>query len=185
MKLTSFAALFLASALLGASEDVMSPMRPAPLPPGLEIQFTSDGVDIGARVAELVGLAKREVLVSQYAITDLRVLQALSRAIQPPQSVVVKVLLDRQPAIKNYDAPRYLRSQGVPVVAAMRGLDGQGWHNQRYVVIDREAVIVTSSDLTNSARKNTENILVIAQPSLAARFYNNWVEEAAKGSWLP
>ena len=159
-----------------------TPMRPASLPPGVEVQFTSDGVDIGARVAELIGLAKREVLVSQYAITDIRVLQALSRAVQPPQSVVVAVLIDPSPSIKNYDTPKYLRTQGVQVIAARRGLKGAGWHNQRYVIIDREAVILTSSDLTNSAQKNTENILVLAQPSLAARFFNNWVNEVALGT---
>lgn len=163
----------------------MNRMNPAPLPPGLEIQFTSDGLDVGARVAELIGLAKREVLVSQYALTDVRVLQALSRAVQPPQNLAVAVLLDRSPALKNYDTPRYLRAQGVTVISALRGLNGQGWHNQRYVILDREAVIITSCDLTIGARKNTENLLVIAMPSLAARFYNNWVEEASGGTRLP
>ena len=170
------------SALKADQAISKTPMRLAPLPPGVEVQFTSDGVDIGARVAELIGLAKREVLVSQYAITDMRVLQALSRAVQPPQSLVVGVLLDSSPSIKNYDTPRYLRGQGVQVILARRGLKGAGWHNQRYVIIDREAVIVTSADLTSSSQKNTENILVIDQPSLAARYYNNWLSEVALGT---
>jgi phosphatidylserine/phosphatidylglycerophosphate/cardiolipin synthase-like enzyme len=180
-----FAALFAVSELVAATGPKLTPMTPAPLPPGVELQFTTDGADIGLRVAELIGLARREVLVSQYALTDIRVLRALSSAVQPPQSIVVAVLIDRNPAVKNYDTPRFLRAQGVPVIAALRGLNGQGWHNQRYLVIDREVVVVTSCDLTGAARNNSENIMVLAQPSLAARFYNNWLEEAAKGTPLP
>jgi hypothetical protein len=71
------------------------------------------------------------------------------------------------------------------VIAAKRGFDGRGWHNQRYVVIDREAVVITSCDLTNSARHNDENLIVLRLPSVATRYYNAWLNEAVAGDKVP
>lgn len=163
--------------------NTLAPMPESTLPEGVEIQFASDGADLVGRIAELIDLAEREVLVSAYAVTDTRVLQALSAAVQ--RGVLVAVLLDRNPGIRNYDTPRYLRVQNVAVIAASRGLSGEGWHNQRYVVIDREAVAVSSCDLINSARRNSENLMVVRMPAIAARYHNNWFVEASKGERLP
>ena len=180
------AALLTGASAIAQTSDVKKPLAriPAmPLPAGVEIEFSSAGVDLCGRIADLIGLAQKEVLVSQYAITDVRVLQALKAAYQ--RGAMVAVLLDRSPAIKNYDTPHYLRGQGIPVVAARRGIDGHGWHNQRYIVIDREAVILSSCDLTNSAQKNNENMIVLHLPAIAVSYYNEWLLEGAAGQPLP
>lgn len=163
--------------------EPLAPMPFAPLPEGIEVQFSSEDSDIVARVTEYIGMAKKEIFISQYAISDTRVIQALCAAFQ--KGVVIGVLLDKNPAIKNYDTPRYLRAQGLPVILATRGLSGSGWHNQRYVIIDRECVVITSCDLTNASQRNTENMVAMRMPSIASRYYNNWLSEAQRGERMP
>ena len=182
--LCAFAVLScLGSVVTAQPKEPLSEMPFSPLPEGVEVIFSADGADLGARVAEYIGMAKREIFVSQYALSDTRIIQALCIAFQ--KGVVVGVLIDPNPAIRNYDTPRYLRAQGLPVILAKRGLEGSGWHNQRYVVIDRECVVLTTCDLTNSSRKNTENLVALRQPSVAHRFYNNWLKEAEAGERMP
>ena len=155
----------------------------APLPEGVEVEFSSAGADIVGRVAQLILTAKREVLVSVYAMTDLRVLQALSQVSQ--KGVIVAVLIDRSPPIKQYDTPRFLRGEQIPVIFAKRGTDGKGWHNEHFIVIDREAVILPTADLLSMAKRNNESMVVLRLPALAARYYNNWVTEAEQGDKVP
>lgn len=161
----------------------LTPLEVAPLPQGICIAFSSEGSDLNAEVVQYLSLARQEVLVSQYVLTDPRVIQALCAAYQ--KGLVVGVLLDRDPAVREYDTPRYLRSQGIPVVFSKRGTSGDGWHNQRYIIIDRELVIVTSADLVIAARKNHENLMALQNPAIAARFYNSWLREAGTGERLP
>lgn len=166
-----------------AATSVLARLPRVALPQGVEVQFSSEGLDLVDRVAELIGAAEHEVLISQYAITDVRILEAIRDAAQ--RGILVAVLLDRDPSLRNYETPRFLRQLGIPVIEARRGSDGEGWHNQRYVLIDREAVVITSCDLTTSARHNAENLLLLRLPSVVARYYNCWLDESTAGERMP
>jgi hypothetical protein len=160
----------------------LTPLPAVPLPAGIVVEFSADGADIVGDVAKYIAAAKHEVLVSEYLVTDIRVLEALAEACQ--RNRFVAVVLDRSPAVRNYDTPRYLRSQGIPVVLAPRGADGHRWHNERFLVIDRELVITTTCDLTLAAARNTESMRVDREVAIMTRYFNAWIAEAGRGTRL-
>lgn len=182
--LTAFLGLGIAATLGWAELPAPLARLPTlPLPAGIEVEFAREGVDLVERMATLVQHARREVLVSQYAITDPRIVAALRAARQ--RGVIVAALLERAPALARYQTPGLLRRAGVAVIAARPGRDGPGWHNQRYLIVDREAVAVASCDLTAAAARNHENLLVLREAAVVARFYNCWLDEAADGAPWP
>ena len=147
------------------------------------MEFAQDGADLVGDISKYILDAQKEVLLSEYLITDLRVLQALA-TVHQRGTVRVAVLLESKPGAKVNEAPSFLRSQGIPVILAQRGNAGKGYHNQRYIVIDREAVIISSCDLTVSAQRNNENLLVLHNVPVAIRYFNEWIDEAGMGTPL-
>lgn len=181
MKRIIFAGVILGLSQLDA-KDPLEPMPPVPMPNEMDVAFSSEGTDIVQRFIGYIAQAEKEVLISAYAITDERVIAEIVRLHR--RGITVAVLLDPKPAFRDYNTPERLRGNGVPVILAKRGQYGDGWHNQHYAVIDREAVINVTADLTPKASRNNESLWAVQLPSIAIRYYNVWLYEASVGTLL-
>ncbi len=135
---------------------------------------------------EELGRAKVSVLVEAYTFTSARIARALVEAHQ--RGVRVEVILDKgqrglihDAAVgagpdSQYSAADLLAHTGIPVM-----IDGEhGIFHNKVLVIDSEIVISGSFNLTKAAEsQNAENLLVIHNQALAAKYDANWRLHAA------
>jgi phospholipase D len=174
--------LILAAAVLvgPARGDRLDPIKPVAPGPGLAAYF-NPGDDIQGQIRKAIAAAKTEILVNEYAITDSLIATDLVEAFKR-RHVYVALLLDPSPAVRNYQAPEYFVMNDLPVLL----VQGTGYNNNKYMVIDRQTVLTGSYDLTNAAaKKNGENLLVVSDAGIASAYYNHWVATAAKALPAP
>jgi len=169
--------LILAAAVLAGSAraELLDPIKPVAPGPGLAAYF-NPGDNIQGKIRKFIADAKTSILVNEYAITDSVIATDLVEAFKR-RHVFVALLLEASPAVRNYAAPDYFVMNDLPVFL----VQGAGYNNNKYIVIDRNTVLTGSYDLTNAAAmKNGENLLVVTDPGIAAAYYNHWVAMAAK-----
>ena len=158
-----------------ADDLIHSPINEIKPPPGVQILFSPQH-NIEAAVVRAMALAKREILFSQYALTNPRIAEALANARR--RGVVVQGILEPFPAIENYVTPRVMAQMSIPILYPKE----RGWNNHKFTVIDRETVITGSFDWTRSANDNADNCLVVTEASFAAAYYNAWVAQARRSA---
>jgi phosphatidylserine/phosphatidylglycerophosphate/cardiolipin synthase-like enzyme len=125
-------------------------------------------------VVEALDAAKATVLVQAYSFTSAPIAKALVEA--HDRGVKVQVILDRKETGSKYSSADFLAHAGIATL-----IDGRHAiaHN-KVMVIDGLAVITGSFNFTTAAeRQNAENLLVIQDRSLAARYAENWRSHAA------
>jgi phosphatidylserine/phosphatidylglycerophosphate/cardiolipin synthase-like enzyme len=163
--------LGLALAVLAA---VLAPASPAvPDEPAWQVYFSPNHGATKAVVDALEG-AKSTVLVQAYSFTSAPIAKALVEA--RDRGVDVQVILDRKETGSKYSSADFLAHAGITTL-----IDGKHAiaHN-KVMVIDGLAVITGSFNFTTAAeRQNAENLLVIHDHALAARYTENWQSHAA------
>ena len=125
-------------------------------------------------VVEALGQAKHTAKVQAYSFTSAPIAKALVDAHK--RGVRVEVILDKSQRTEKYSAADFLAHAGIPT-----RIDAQHKiaHN-KVMVIDGEAVITGSFNFTTAAeQRNAENLLVIHDRALAARYTENWKAHAA------
>lgn len=144
--------------------------------PEIQVCFspaTSGACDPQATIVKELDSARKEVLVQAYVLTARPIVRALIAAHR--RGVDVRVILDRKELRGDRDevyGVRRLLKAKIPV-AIDEGVRGIA-HN-KVMVIDDGTVITGSYNFTWSAEhKNAENLLVIRDPALAARYASNW-----------
>jgi phosphatidylserine/phosphatidylglycerophosphate/cardiolipin synthase-like enzyme len=130
------------------------------------------GCDPTATIVEQIEGARRTVFVQAYALTSREITTALVDA--KHRGVDVRAIVDRSQLREDRSdafAVQRLTSGGVPVlVDSISGIA-----HSKVMVIDRNTVITGSFNFTWSAEhKNAENLLVIRDPSIAAKYEQNW-----------
>lgn len=133
------------------------------------------GDDCTRRIVDAIGLAQRTVLVQAYSFTAWPIARALMKA--HDRGVDVRVIMDAS-AWRDYrrTAERLVRA-GIPLL--IDAPPGGIAHN-KVMVIDDRVVITGSFNFTRAAQDdNAENLLVIDDPALAARYAANWQRRAA------
>jgi phosphatidylserine/phosphatidylglycerophosphate/cardiolipin synthase-like enzyme len=146
--------------------------------PASTVCFTP-GEDCTDVIVSEIGAARRSILVHAYSFTSLPILSALKQA--NARGVDVKVIVDKTAAGKakkgsSYTAATYLTNAGIPVWVDTRVAIA----HSKVMVIDGEAVITGSFNFTAAAQKsNAENLLVIGDTELAARYRANWENRRA------
>ena len=113
--------------------------------------------------------ARQTVLVQAYSFTSAPIAKALLEAHR--RGVEVHVILDKSQRTEKYSSATFLFNEGVPVA-----IDDQHpiAHN-KVIVIDGARVITGSFNFTTAAEKhNAENLLVIDDAELAAKYTANW-----------
>ena len=133
-----------------------------------QVYFSPRGGCTEAIVAAL-GAARQTVLVQAYSFTSAPVAGALKAA--HDRGVDVRVVLDRSQRSERYTGATYLQHAGIPVwIDSAHAIA----HN-KVMVIDGETVVTGSFNFTKAAEEhNAENLLVLRDRGLAARYAENW-----------
>jgi len=147
-----------------------APAVPAPAQPRWAVYFSPRGGCTEAIVAA-VGQARRFLHIEAYIFTSQPILKAVIAA--QTRGVKVAVILDAGESEEKFSVLRSLLAARVPtwIDAAY-----QIAHN-KIMIIDGETVITGSFNFTASAEEyNAENLLVIRDQALAARYEANFQE---------
>jgi phosphatidylserine/phosphatidylglycerophosphate/cardiolipin synthase-like enzyme len=147
------------------------PRAPDSLPP-IEVYFSPKGGCTEAAVKE-IDAAKASILVQAYSFTSASIAKALVAAHK--RGVKIEVILDRSQRTEKYSEADFLHNMGMSVrIDAKHAIA----HN-KVMVIDGGAVITGSFNFTKAAEeKNAENLLVIRDKDLAAKYTANWQAHA-------
>jgi phosphatidylserine/phosphatidylglycerophosphate/cardiolipin synthase-like enzyme len=137
-----------------------------------QVYFSPTGGCTSAITNE-IGKAKTTVLVQAYSFTSAPIANALVDAHK--RGVKVQVLLDSSQRTEKYSSADFIRNAGITCLID----DAHAIAHNKVVVIDGQTVITGSFNFTRAAEeKNAENLLVIHDPALAAKYTTNWMAHA-------
>lgn len=134
----------------------------------VEVFFSPKAGCTEAIVGEL-DKAKKTILVQAYSFTSVPIAKALIAAHQ--RGVTILVLLDKSQRTEKYSSATMLLNEGLkPLIDAKHAIA----HN-KVMVIDGEVVLTGSFNFSKAAEEsNAENLLVIRDIALAAKYEKNW-----------
>src|SRR5215510_4707794 len=128
-------------------------------------------------VIEALDAARTSVRVQAYSFTSAPIAKAL--ALAHARGVDVQVILDRRETGAKYSSADFLAHAGIATL-----IDGaHAIAHNKVMVIDGETVITGSFNFTTAAeRQNAENLLVVRDLALAARYVDNLLAHAEHAS---
>jgi phosphatidylserine/phosphatidylglycerophosphate/cardiolipin synthase-like enzyme len=131
--------------------------------------------DEGARaVVEAIGRAQKSVRVQALTVTSPPITRALVEAHQ--RGVSVEVIVNGKPPKGRSSAAPSLGQAGITVLSDKAHSSTAG----AVVVIDRQVVVTGGFSFAASGdSQSAEILLVISDPTLAARYTENWQAHAA------
>jgi phosphatidylserine/phosphatidylglycerophosphate/cardiolipin synthase-like enzyme len=137
-------------------------------PTGWQVFFSPRGGCTDA-VVGVLDRATNSVLVQAYSFTSAPIARAIVDAQR--RRVQVAVILDKSQRSEKYSSADFLRNSGVATfIDATHAIA----HN-KVMVIDSATVITGSFNFTKAAEENNaENLLIINDPVLAAKYAANW-----------
>jgi phosphatidylserine/phosphatidylglycerophosphate/cardiolipin synthase-like enzyme len=154
---------FLAATLL-----LVAARQAAPDAPAWHVYFSPRGGATQA-VVEALNAARASVLVQAYSFTSAPIAKALVEAHK--RGVKIEVILDKKQANASYSSADFVAHAGIVTLIDQAHAIA---HN-KVMVIDGETIITGSFNFTAAAeRQNAENLLVIRDKALAARYAENW-----------
>jgi len=120
-------------------------------------------------IVDALGQAKSSILVQAYTFTSYPIAEALIAA--EKRGVKVEAIIDAKRIHEKKVKIGLVAKGGVTVY-----LDGaHAIAHSKVMVIDGKTVITGSFNFTNAAEeKNAENLLILADPALAAEYTSNW-----------
>jgi phosphatidylserine/phosphatidylglycerophosphate/cardiolipin synthase-like enzyme len=117
------------------------------------------------------------VLVQAYEFTSAAIAKSVVDA--QKRGLDVRVILDKSNLREGYSAATFFQHEDVPLLIDSRHAIA---HN-KIILLDGETVITGSFNFTKSAEtRNAENLVVIHDPVIAARYLENWKVHAAHSS---
>jgi phosphatidylserine/phosphatidylglycerophosphate/cardiolipin synthase-like enzyme len=131
--------------------------------------YFSPGTSCTAAIVRELASAKSTIHVQAYSFTSQWIAKALVDA--EKRGVKVIAILDASNRTRNYSAADFLAHEGIETY-----IDSQHSiaHN-KIIIIDNAIVITGSFNFTKAAdEKNAENLLVIPDPEIAAKYEQNW-----------
>lgn len=142
-------------------------------PASVEVYFSPHGGATEACVAS-IARARASIAVQAYSFTSKPIAAALVAA--KKRGVVVVAILDKSQLTANYSEADFLAHAGIAVLIDSKHAIA---HN-KVMLIDRAVVITGSFNFTTAAEhSNAENLLVIHDTQLAARYLKIWYEHKA------
>lgn len=158
---------------MAVSLALIPTLRAVPDEPALQVYFSPNHGATRA-VVDALHAAKTTVLVQAYSFTSAAIAKALVEA--HGRGIDVRVILDRKETGSKYSSADFLAH--ARIVTLIDGAHAIA-HN-KVIVIDGKAVITGSFNFTTAAeQRNAENLLVIQDRALAARYTENWHAHAA------
>jgi phosphatidylserine/phosphatidylglycerophosphate/cardiolipin synthase-like enzyme len=154
--------------VLGAGLLLMGCGPQASVPQGVQVYFSPKGGATEA-VVQALDQATNSVLVQAYSFTSAPIAKALVEAHR--RGLKVQVILDRSQRTEKYSEADFLKNNGIPTLIDAEHAIA---HN-KIIIIDDSIVLTGSFNFTKAAEEhNAENLLVIKDPVLAARYVENW-----------
>lgn len=152
--------LLLALALAGCEQKYQ--------PGSVAVHFSPKGGCTDAIVRE-IDAARSTILVQAYSFTSKPIAEALRNAHQ--RGVRVQVLLDRSNESDRYSGADFIRDAGIPL-----GIDAEhAISHNKIMIFDDKTVLTGSFNFSKQAEtSNAENILILQDAALAARYSENW-----------
>jgi phosphatidylserine/phosphatidylglycerophosphate/cardiolipin synthase-like enzyme len=142
-----------------------------------QVYFSPNGGAAEAVIRE-INAAKTEILVQAYSFTSAPIAKALVEAHK--RGIRQTAILDESNETAQYSAATFLLNAGVPVWIDYRPAIA----HSKVMIIDGKTVITGSFNFTKAAEeKNVENLLVIRDGALAAKYMANF--EARKALSRP
>ena len=139
-------------------------------PESVRVWFSPNGGCTEA-IVEAINGAKRSVRVQAYSFTSAPIAAAIVEAHK--RGVDVVVILDKSQKTEKYSSADFVAHAGIPTFIDSKHAIA---HN-KIIIIDGETVLTGSFNFTKSAEeKNAENLLIITDTALAARYLGNWTE---------
>lgn len=139
----------------------------------IQVYFSPKGGCTEAIIKEIAA-AKSSILVQAYSFTSAPIARTLLDAHK--RGVSINVLLDKSQRTEKYSSADFLVNSGIPTKIDARHAIA---HN-KIMVIDGETVLTGSFNFTTAAEeRNAENLLIIKDKNLAARYAENWKEHAS------
>jgi len=136
--------------------------------PKIEVYFSPKGGCTEA-VVEVLSKAKSNVLVQAYSFTSPAIAKALTEAHR--RGVKVEVMLDKSNRTGKYSAATFMQNYGIPTFID----DRHAIAHNKIIIIDGRTVLTGSFNFTKQAEEsNAENLLVIEDVALAAKYTQNW-----------
>ena len=124
----------------------------------------------GSLIAQEIAQAKSSIYVQAYGLTSSAIIHQLKAA--RARGVKVNILLDGGNLSNNQAVFNELKTAGIAV--AFDKMPGIA-HN-KVMIIDKSRVITGSFNFTNTAdTRNAENVLLIADVDIAAKYLENWL----------
>jgi phosphatidylserine/phosphatidylglycerophosphate/cardiolipin synthase-like enzyme len=171
------AALFVGVLLTACTATPMAADQPASQAtpatqstPQIAVYFSPHGGCTDTIVKEL-NAAKETVLVQAYSFTSAPIAKALMEAHK--RGVKVQVILDKSQWTEKYSSATFFQNAGIPTFID----DKHAIAHNKVMVIDGRIVITGSFNFTKAAEEsNAENLLVIQDEELAAKYAKNWQE---------
>lgn len=158
----------LGTALIVGALALTAAARAEPEPPAWHVYFSPNPGATKA-VVDALKAAKATVLVQAYSFTSAPIAKALVDA--HGRGVAVQVILDRRETGAKYSSADFVAHAGIATL-----IDGaHAIAHNKVMIIDGDTVITGSFNFTTAAeRRNAENLLVIHDRALAARYTENW-----------
>ena len=145
---------------------------PAMVGTNWHVYFSPKGGCADAVVAE-TGKATNNIRVLAYSFTSEPIAGALVAAHK--RGIDVAVILDKDQRTAKYSEADFLSHAGIKTLIDSRHAIA---HN-KVIIIDRQVVITGSFNFTKAAEEhNAENLLVIRDAILAARYAQDWQRHA-------
>lgn len=147
---------------------------PTTLPAGsIQVYFSPNGGCTDA-IVQTLNNAKRSVQVQAYSFTSAPIAKALVDAHK--RGVQVQVILDKSNKTAKYSSADFVAHAGIATyIDAAHDIA----HN-KIIIVDGETVITGSFNFSKSAEVgNAENVLIIREPEVAAKYVANWQAHVA------
>ena len=137
-------------------------------PESVSVFFSPKGGCTEAVVKEL-GHAQKSIRVQAYSFTSAPIAKALVEAKR--RGVDTEIILDKSQRSEKYSSADFVAHEGIPTfIDAVHAIA----HN-KVIIVDGEVVLTGSFNFTKAAEeKNAENLLVIHDKALAAKYRENW-----------
>jgi phosphatidylserine/phosphatidylglycerophosphate/cardiolipin synthase-like enzyme len=160
--------IWIAILLVGLCAPSAQSKEPAARGTKWSIYFSPQGGCTEA-VVEALTKARSGVLVQAYSFTSAPIAKALVEAHR--RGAKVEVILDKSQRTEKYSSATFIYNNGIPCfIDAQHAIA----HN-KIMVIDGQTVITGSFNFTKAAEdKNAENLLVIEDAEMAAKYAQNW-----------
>ena len=134
----------------------------------IQVYFSPQGGCTEAVVANL-DKATNTVLVQAYSFTSAPIAKALVDA--KKRGVKVQVILDKSQRTEKYSSADFVQRAGINTFIDAKHAIA---HN-KIMVIDGKTILTGSFNFTKAAEmNNAENLLVIQDAALAAKYTTNW-----------